>query len=312
MKAKNLISISDLTKEDIIEIFSTTKLLKKKQKEGDKYTPLKRKTLAMIFAKPSTRTRVSFEVGMFQLGGLAFFLSGQDLQLKRGESIADTAKTLSRYVNGIMIRTFKHKDAEDLVNYSTIPVINGLTDLEHPCQALCDVFTIVEKKGQIDTLNKLKFVYIGDGNNVTNSLMLICAKLSIPFTAITPKGYEPDKNIYKQAMEISKTTGAKPVLSDNPEDVKNADILYTDVWASMGKEAEREKRINIFKTYQINASLLSRAKSDCLVMHCLPAKRGEEITDEVIDSKNSVVFDQAENRLHVQKAVMFLLMSAKS
>lgn len=318
MKTKHLISISDLIKEDILEIFSTAKLLKKKQKEGDKYTPLKGKTLAMIFAKPSTRTRVSFEAGMFQLGGLAFFLSGQDLQLGRGETIADTARTLSRYVDGIMIRTFKHKDAEDLVKYATVPVINGLTDLEHPCQAMGDVFTIIEKKSEVgsrkseadlEKLKNLKFAFIGDGNNVANSLVLLCAKLSMNFAVITPTGYEPDKNICREAQEISKTSGAKLIFSNDPADIKDSDIVYTDVWASMGKESEREKRAGIFKAYQVNGALLSNAKSGCIVMHCLPAKRGEEITDEVIDGKNSAVFDQAENRLHVQKAIMLLLMS---
>ncbi|MEW6557056.1 MAG: ornithine carbamoyltransferase [Elusimicrobiota bacterium] len=318
MKTKHLISILDLEKQDILEIFETTKALKERPKHK-RYMPLEGKTLAMVFAKPSTRTRVSFEVGMYQLGGTALFLSGQDLQLRRGETIADTARTLSRYVDGIMIRTFAHNDVSELANYASIPVINGLTDLEHPCQALGDVFTIIENKGRgtrdegrVESLKNLKFVYIGDGNNVANSLMLLCAELSMNFTVITPAGYEPDKNVFQKAIEISKRTNAVIKLSNNTENVTNADIIYTDVWASMGKDEEREKRKQIFKPYQVNTQLLTRAKPDCIVMHCLPAHRGEEITDEVIDGKNSVVFDQAENRLHVQKAILLLLLGEKA
>jgi len=307
MKTKHLISISDLEKTDILEIFEAARDLKSKQKNGKKYTPLTGKTLAMIFSKPSTRTRVSFETGIYQLGGLGLFLSGQELQLRRGETISDTARTLSRYVDGIMIRTFSHNDVEELAKHSDVPVINGLTDLEHPCQALGDVFTIIEKKcpkSDVQCLKKLKFVYIGDGNNVANSLMLLCAKFSMNFTVITPAGYEPDKNIFNAAKEIS----ADIKLSNEVSAAASADIIYTDVWTSMGKEEEKEKRLSVFKPYQVNGSLLSKAKPDCIVMHCLPAKRGEEITNEVIDGKNSVVFDQAENRLHIQKAIMLLLM----
>jgi len=317
MKTKHLISIGDLEKEEILEIFDTTEDLKLKQKKGVKYSPLAGKTLAMIFSKPSTRTRVSFEVGIYQLGGLGLFLSGQDLQLRRGETIGDTAQTLSRYVDGIMIRTFDHKDVEDLAKYGTIPVINGLTDLEHPCQVLGDVFTILEKKvegrskkveDKVKELKNLKVVFIGDGNNVANSLILLCAKLSMNLTVISPLGYEPDKKNCEKAAEISKKTGAKISLSTDIADAKDADVLYTDVWASMGKDAEREQRLKVFKPYQINSSVMSKAKSDCIIMHCLPAHRGEEITNEVIDSTNSVVFDEAENRLHVQKAIMVLFM----
>ncbi|MDO8733675.1 MAG: ornithine carbamoyltransferase [Elusimicrobiota bacterium] len=316
MKTKHLISILDLEKKDILEIFETTKALKERPKHK-RYMPLEGKTLAMIFSKPSTRTRVSFEVGMYQLGGAALFLSGQDLQLRRGETISDTAKTLSRYVDGIMIRTFDHKDVLEIALHGTIPVINGLTDLEHPCQALGDVFTIIEHKLKMTrsvTLNSfqgLKFVFIGDGNNVANSMMLLCAKLSMNFMVITPSGYEPEKSIYQKATEISNETGAKISISNKSEDAAGADVIYTDVWASMGKDEEREKRKQIFKPYQVNTQLLSRAKDDCIVMHCLPAHRGEEITDEVIDGKNSVVFDQAENRLHVQKAILLLLLGEK-
>lgn len=315
MKTKHLISIGDLAKEDILEVFQTTEELKVKQKKGVKHAPLSGKTLAMIFSKPSTRTRVSFEVGIYQLGGMGLFLSGQDLQLRRGETIGDTAQTLSRYVDGIMIRTFDHKDVEDLAKYGTIPVINGLTDLEHPCQVLGDVFTIIEHKSsgksiddKIDSIKKLKVVYVGDGNNVANSLILLCAKLSMNLTVISPAGYEPDKAICDRAAEISKKTGAKITLSSDIASAKDADVLYTDVWASMGKDAEREQRLQVFKPYQINMPLMLKAKPDCVIMHCLPAHRGEEITNDVIDSKNSVVFDEAENRLHVQKAIMALLM----
>ncbi|HAM38216.1 MAG: ornithine carbamoyltransferase [Elusimicrobia bacterium RIFOXYC2_FULL_34_12] len=315
MKTKHLISISDLEISDIIDIFKTTYKIKKLQKQGKKYTPLSLKTLAMIFAKPSTRTRVSFETGMFQLGGLAIFLRGKELQMGRGETIADTARILSRYVHGIMIRTFDHKDVIEFAKYSTVPVINGLTDLEHPCQILGDVYTIIEKKLEIkngkfriEYLKNLKIVFVGDGNNIVNSLMLLCAKLGINLTVITPKGYEPDKNIYNNASNIAKKTGALISLSNKIEDIKNADIAYTDVWISMGQEAEREKRLNDFAGFQINRDLLSKAKSDCMVMHCLPAHRGEEITNDIIEGKNSIVFEQAENRLHIQKAIMLLLM----
>jgi ornithine carbamoyltransferase len=314
MNTKHLISINDLDRADILEIFKTTQSVKSKQKKGEKYTPLAGKTLAMIFSKPSTRTRVSFEVGIYQLGGLGLFMSGQDLQLRRGETIGDTAKTLSRYVDGIMIRTFSHKDVEDLAKFGTIPVINGLTDLEHPCQVLGDVFTILEHKGAgktieetTDSLKRLKIVFIGDGNNVSNSLMLLCAKLGLNLTIISPTGYKNDTSVSEQANRDARATGAQVNLSSDIKDVKDADVIYTDVWASMGKDAEHEQRIKAFTPYQINVSLMSKVKPDCIVMHCLPAHRGEEITDEVIDSKNSVVFDEAENRLHVQKAIMALL-----
>jgi len=316
MKTKHLVSINDLNKDDVIQIFKTTETIKNKQKKKEEYVPLAGKTLAMIFSKPSTRTRVSFEVGIYQLGGLGLFMSGQDLQLRRGETIGDTARTLSRYVDGIMIRTFEHKDVEELAKYGTIPVINGLTDIEHPCQVLGDVFTILEHKGtgktvedRIDSMKKLKVVFIGDGNNVSNSLMLLCAKLSMNLTIISPTGYKNDPVIYENAMKDAHASNAKIDLSSDIEDVKKADVLYTDVWASMGKDAEREHRLKVFKPYQVNAPLMSKTNSDCIVLHCLPAHRGEEITNDVIDSKYSVVFDEAENRLHVQKAIMVILMS---
>lgn len=306
LKHKDLISINDLTKKEIQEILAVAKAIKQKQKSGISYTPLKGKTLGMIFVKPSTRTRVSFEVGMYQLGGHALFLSHDDLQLNRGETIYDTARTLSRYLDGIIVRTFDHKDVLDMAKYASVPVINGLTNLLHPCQVLADIFTITEKKG---SLKGLKIVYIGDGNNVANSWAYAAAKLGLNMVLCTPKSYAPDKKVIKQAQETTGSTGASICLMDDPQEaVKGADVIYTDVWISMGKESEKAKRIKAFSKYQINGSLLSKADKDVIVMHCLPAHRSEEITDDVIDSRHSVVFDQAENRLHVQKAVLALLM----
>lgn len=306
MQRKDLLSVLELSEEDIKEIFATAKSLKDKQKKGEVYTPLTGKTLAMIFAKSSTRTRVSFEVGMLQLGGHALFLSTQDIQLKRGETIHDTAKTLSRYVDGIMMRTYSHKDVIEMAQYASVPVINGLTDLLHPCQALTDIFTIVEKKG---VMKGLKIVYIGDGDNVANSLAECAAKLGLYMVLCTPPGYDPDKNILKTAEKAASATGGKIILTNDPQAAaQDADILYTDVWTSMGKEQEREERLKVFKTYQINGKLMAKAKKECLVMHCLPAHRGEEITAEVMDGPQSIAFDQAENRLHVQKAILSLLL----
>jgi len=280
---------------------------------------LEGKTLAMIFQKPSTRTRVSFEVAMFQLGGHAIFLSGQELQLKRGETVADTSRTLSRYVDAVMIRANRHQDIVEFAKYSSVPVINGLSDLEHPCQVLGDVFTILEKKLeikpsvpeklQIEKLKDLKVVFVGDGNNISNSLMLLCSILGMNLVVCTPSGYEPDKNIYSKAIEISKLTKAKIELSNDPQTaVVDADFIYTDVWTSMGKEEERERRKQVFRTYQINKELLQKTNKDTKILHCLPAVRGEEVTDEVIDGPQSIVFDQAENRLHIQKAILLYLM----
>ncbi len=303
---KDLISIYDLTKEDIEKIFDLTKEIKERLKKGEEDHPLKGKTLGMIFAKPSTRTRISFEVGIFQLGGIGLYFSAQDLQLKRGETIADTAKVLSRYLDGIMIRTFDHNDVVELGKYASIPVINGLTDLLHPCQILTDMYTIYEKKGKYQGL---KVVYLGDGNNVCNSWLYGAAKTGINFVVACPKGYEPDKKVQKQAKKDAEASGGNiTILEDPNEAVKEADVIYTDVWASMGQEEEHEKRVKLFQPYQINQELVSQAKPDVLVMHCLPAHRGEEITDEVIDGPHSIVFDEAENRLHLQKAIMVLLM----
>lgn len=306
MQSKDLLSIHDLAVGDIKEIFDTARLLKEKQKSGQIYKPLAGKTLAMIFAKASTRTRVSFEVGMLQLGGHALFLSTQDIQLKRGETIHDTAKTLSRYVDGIMMRTYSHKDVIEMAKFATIPVINGLTDLLHPCQALTDIFTIIEKKGKAQGL---KIVYIGDGDNVANSLASIAGKLGLYMVLCTPVEYEPDKEILQKAKEQAVDSNGRIELTNDPlAAAAEADILYTDVWTSMGKEQERAQRLKIFKPFQLNTKLLARAQKDCMVMHCLPAHRGEEITAEVMDSPQNISFDQAENRLHVQKAVLALLM----
>jgi ornithine carbamoyltransferase len=306
LRGKSLDSLLHLTKEEIEQILNTSESLKFKLLRGEEHPLLKGKTLAMIFEKPSTRTRVSFEVGMWQLGGSALYLSANDLQLNRGETIADTAQTLSRYVNGIMARVFAHQTILDLIKYSSVPVINGLSDFSHPCQALADLFTIHEKKGR---LSGLKLAYVGDGNNVAHSLLYGCSKVGMNITLACPKGYEPDIGVVSRAKEEGEETGRKVKVTNDPKEaVKQADIVYTDVWASMGKEKEHEKRVKVFKPYQVNRKLVREAKEDYLFMHCLPAHRGEEVTDEVADSKNSVIFDQAENRLHTQKALLALMM----
>jgi ornithine carbamoyltransferase len=306
MKGKSLASLYDLTKEEIEEILKISESLKFQLLRGQEHPLLKGKTLAMIFEKPSTRTRVSFEVGMWQLGGYALYLNASDLQLGRGETIADTAQTLSRYVNGIMARVFAHQTILDLVKYSEVPVINGLSDFTHPCQGLADLFTIHEKKGR---LRGLKLAYVGDGNNVAHSLLYGCSKVGMNISLACPKGYEPKQEVVSKAEEEGKKSGCKVEVGNDPrEAVREADIIYTDVWASMGKEKEYEKRAKIFKPYQVNVKLIKEAKRDFIFMHCLPAHRGEEVTDEVADSKNSVIFDQAENRLHTQKALLALIM----
>ncbi|MEF3254271.1 MAG: ornithine carbamoyltransferase [Deferribacterales bacterium] len=265
---------------------------------------LKNKTVALLFEKSSTRTRVSFEVGVYEMGGYPLFLSKNDIQLGRGETIEDTARTLSRYVHMIMIRTFEHTKAEALAKYSSVPVINGLTDEFHPCQVMADMMTIFEKFG---TYN-VKMAYIGDGNNMAHSLMLGAAKFGLNFSIATPKGYEPDKDIYLHAKSIAEKNGTEICLCNDPfEAVRGADIIYTDVWTSMGMEAENEIRLKAFKDYQVSEKLLKSTGKDTYFMHCLPAHRGEEVTDDVIESKQSIVFDQAENRLHAQKAIMAYL-----
>jgi len=305
IRGRDFISIHDFECEELNFIFETTKLLKIEARAGIFRQTLKDKNLAMIFQKSSTRTRVSFEIAMNQLGGKALFLSNSELQLKRGETIADTARTLARYIDGIMARVFDHADIINLAKYSSVPVINGLSDFLHPCQAVADFYTILEKKGYFKGIN---LTYIGDSNNVSNSLMIASAKTGVNITICSPKGYEPTAEIIKWFEEDSKETGATLEITNNPEKgVERADFIYTDVWASMGQEEEHEKRVEIFSSYQVNSKLMSHAPSNALVMHCLPAHRGEEITDEVMDSSQSIVFDEAENRLHAQKAILALI-----
>jgi ornithine carbamoyltransferase len=306
MKGKSLASLDDLTREEIEQILKTSELLKLQLFRGQEHPFLKGKTLAMIFEKPSTRTRVSFEVGMWQLGGYALYLSSGDLQLGRGETIGDTAQTLSRYVNGMMARVFSHQTILDLIKYSRVPVVNGLSDFSHPCQGLADIFTIYEKKGR---LSGLKIAYIGDGNNVAHSLIYGCSKMGMDIFLGCPRGYEPDSKVVANGREEAKKNGRVVTVTNDPvEAVVGADVVYTDVWTSMGKEKEHEERMKLFRPYQVNPELVKKAKPDYLLMHCLPAHRGEEVTNEVADSKNSVIFDQAENRMHTQKALLALIM----
>jgi len=300
---KDLLSFAGMTPDDFSEIWERTERLKKMLKEGREHASLKGKTLGMIFDKSSTRTRISFEVGMYQLGGIALFLNSRDTQIGRGETIADSARMMSRYLNGIMIRTFTQQSVEELASYATIPVINGLTDLLHPCQILADLFTIIEKKGSYDGV---KVAYIGDGNNVANSWIEAANILPFQMTLACPEGYEPDQRILTENIKTGK--GNVRLYRDPLEAAKDADVLYTDVWTSMGQEAESQERKRIFKEFQINEALLKVAAKDAIVMHCLPAHRGEEITAEVIDGPQSVVIDEAENRLHVQKAVLEILL----
>ena len=308
LKGKDMLSIHDLSVDEVQEILALAKELKAKQKAGVPHEILKGKTLGMIFEKSSTRTRVSFETGMYQLGGQALFLSNRDLQLGRGEPIRDTARVLSRYLDGIMIRTFGHDRVEELAKWADIPVINALTDLLHPCQVLTDLLTIEEYKGK--NLKGLKMAYVGDGNNMTNSFLYGCAKVGMTFAAATPEDYRPDETVFKNALEDAKETGAElSLVTDPKEAVKDADIVVTDTWASMGQEAEHEVRKKIFAPYQVNKELLKGADKRVIVMHCLPAYRGEEITEEVLEANADVIFDEAENRLHTQKAIMALTMS---
>jgi ornithine carbamoyltransferase len=306
LKGRSLDSLFHLTKEEIEQILKTSELLKLQLLRGEEHRLLKGKTLAMIFEKPSTRTRVSFEVGMWQLGGHALYLSAGDLQLGRGETIADTAQVLSRYVDGIMARVFAHQTILDLVKYSKVPVMNGLSDFSHPCQGLADLFTVYEKKGH---LSGLKLAYVGDGNNVAHSLLYGSSKMGMNIILGCPKGYEPSSKVVSEAKEEAKKNGCEVRVTNDPKEaVEGVDVIYTDVWASMGKEKEHDERVKILKPYQVNPKLVRGAKEDYIFMHCLPAHRGEEVTDEVADSKNSVIFDQAENRMHTQKALLALIM----
>jgi ornithine carbamoyltransferase len=286
----NLLSIYDLSRPEIDNIFSQAARLKDLLKNGEAYLPLQGMTLGMIFDKASTRTRISF-------------LSSRDTQLGRGEAIADTARIMSRYLNGIMIRTYDHKTIEEFASYATIPVINGLTDLLHPCQVLSDLFTLIEKRGGYEGLN---IAYIGDGNNIANSWINAAVRLPFYLNLACPEGYDPDQAILKRGMD--EAAGRITLYRDPLAAVKDADIIYTDVWASMGQEEERETRARAFQTFQVNQNLISHARKDVIIMHCLPAHRGEEITAEVIDGDHSVVIDQAENRLHVQKAILEILL----
>jgi ornithine carbamoyltransferase len=300
---KDLLSEYDLERADFESIFEGAHRLKRMLREGKDHTLLKGKTLGMIFDKSSTRTRISFEVGMFQLGGIALFLNSRDTQLGRGEIIADTARIMSRYLNGIMIRTFSQESVDEFARYATIPVINGLTDLLHPCQLLSDLFTIIEKRGGYEGL---KVAYVGDGNNMANSWINAAAKLPFHLDLACPDGYDPDAVILKRGTAEAP---AGVVLHREPaEAVRDADVVYTDVWVSMGQETERDEKMKRFQGYQVNQALIDLARKDVLVMHCLPAHRGEEITAEVIDGPRSVVIDEAENRLHVQKSIMEILM----
>ncbi|MCG8606418.1 ornithine carbamoyltransferase [bacterium] len=299
---KHFLAITDFSSDEINEVFSLAADLKAKHERGEPHRYLEGKTMAMIFQKPSTRTRVSFEVGMFQLGGHALYLAPSDIQIGKRESFADVARTLSRYVDLMMARLFGHELIEELAKHAVVPVINGLTDLLHPCQVMADQFTITENKGEGQ---RLKTAYIGDGNNMANSWLNMASRLGMQLNIASPEGYDPDSEILAKAQK----TGVSEiqVLRDPREAVQDADVIYTDVWASMGQEAEAEARKMAFRDFQVNAELLKLAKPDCLVMHCLPAHRGDEITDEVIDGPNSIVFDEAENRLHVQKAIMVKL-----
>ena len=294
---KHLLKLMDLSEKEIVEILNLADQLKYEKKNGIEHHILKGKTLGLIFEKSSTRTRVSFEVGMYDLGGNALFLSSRDLQIGRGEPVQDTARVLSRYLDGIMIRTYAQEEVEDLAKYGSIPIINGLTDYCHPCQVLADLMTVREHKG---VLKGKKLCYIGDGNNMTNSLIVGGIKMGMEVSVACPKGYEPDAELMKWASENGSFTCTESVL----EAAKDADVLYTDVWASMGQEAEAEERKKIFAGYQINSDVMSVAHADAMVMHCLPAHRGEEITEEVLEAHADEIFDEAENRLHAQKAVL--------
>ena len=306
LNRKDLASLFDVSQEEIYTIFNLTESLKIDNLSNKAHHLLKGKTLGMIFQKPSTRTRVSFEVGIYQLGGTGLYLSGNDMQLNRGETIGDTARTLSRYVNGIMARVFSHDDILNLSQYASVPVINGLSDYSHPCQGLTDFFSIYEKKRRF---SNLKLAYIGDGNNVAHSLMFGGAKLGVEVYIACPKGYEPNIDVIEKSKRDALHSGGKIIVTNDPiEAVTGADVIYSDVWTSMGQEKEKEQRLALFKDYQVNSQLVKNAKPDFLFMHCLPAHREEEVTAEIIDGKHSIVFDQAENRLHTQKAIMALLM----
>jgi ornithine carbamoyltransferase len=306
MKLTRLISLADLDGKQVKGLLALAAAVKK---DPGKYAgALTGKTLGMIFQKSSTRTRVSFEVGMFQLGGHALFLSSSDIQLGRGESVADTARVLSRYVDCVMARVFKHADIVTLADEATVPVINGLSDYLHPCQALADYQTIQERKGR---LQGVRLAYVGDGNNVCHSLINGAARLGVQVSVACPEGYEPCQDLVAKARETGADNGFSVVVTRDPiEAVKGADVVYTDVWTSMGQESEKAARLKVFKPYQVNMALVRHAAPDWTFLHCLPAHRGEEVTDDVVDHAQSAILDQAENRLHAQKAVLLVLMGA--
>jgi ornithine carbamoyltransferase len=306
VKTKDLVSVIDLTRDEVMEIFRLTARLKKDARRGKYRDILKKKSLAMIFEKSSTRTRVSFETGITQLGGHALFLDGNDIQLKRGETILDTAKVLSRYVDAIMIRTFSHENVTELAKNASIPVINGLSDSFHPCQALTDFFTIYERE---KSLSGVTLAYIGDGNNVANSLIHCAGLLGVNICVACPAEYSPDTAVIEESRRLASVSGSTVhITEDTTAAIENADYVYTDVWISMGEEKIAVKKKKVLAKYKITKQLLAKSTKRCMVMHCLPAHRGEEIDDEVIDSDRSIVFDQAENRMHVQKAIMCALM----
>ena len=296
----------DFTTKEIEHLLIRAKELKALQKKGVEQPLLKGKTLGLLFEKQSTRTRVSFEVAIFQLGGYSLYLSPAQIQMGRGEEVRDTAKVFSRYIDAVVIRTFSHEIIEEWARHSDIPVINGLTDLHHPCQVISDMLTILEKKNRI---SGIRLAYIGDGNNVAHSLVEGAALMGMEIRLASPEGYEPDEVIIDNAKRLAKETGAViKVMQDPSEAAEGADVVYTDVWTSMGLEAEEDDRRSIFQRYQVNRDLMERAKKDAIIMHCLPAHRGEEITNDMMESQMAVVFDQAENRLHVQKALLEMLM----
>jgi len=307
---KDLLSLADLSTDELWHILNMAQELKEEwREEGGNQPILMGRTLGMIFQKPSLRTRVSFEVAMLQLGGEALYLSPNEIQLGKRESVEDVARVLSRYVDCIMARVFAHNDVETLAAYSRVPVINGLSDYNHPCQGLADLFTILEKKG---VLHGLKLAWVGDGNNVLASLLLGASKVGMDISAATPPGYEPPIDVVELAFRFAAESGSEIEIGNDPHAaVRDADIIYTDVWTSMGQEAEREQRLKVFPPYQVNAALVAEADPEAIVMHCLPAHRGQELTDEVADGPNSVLFDQAENRLHAQKGLLAVLIARK-
>lgn len=308
LKGRDFLTLEDFTKEELTYLLDLAAQLKKEQKEGIPHPHLAGKTLGMIFEKSSTRTRVSFEVGMYQLGGIGMFLSSRDLQIGRGEPIPDTARVLSRYLDGIMIRTFSQDMVAELAEYASIPIINGLTDLHHPCQIMADFQTIIEKKG---SLEGLKLAYIGDGNNMAHSYMVGAAIMGMDVAIASPEGYKPAADVTELTLKLAEKSGSNVVITTDPKEaVEGADVVCTDVWASMGQEAEQKEREEKFKGFEVNEELVSVAKPDYMFLHCLPAHRGEEVSAGVIDGPHSVIFDEAENRLHAQKAVMVATMGS--